>query len=283
MTKAATPERPVHRPTSRVRIERFEDGRRTETQDIVVREEPLEIRLRDAAGERRLGIIMRTPGADEELALGFLFGEGILHSAQEVAGMSWEPSAGDAQEYNSLRVDLAPGVRVDWARLERPFLTSSACGVCGRAVLDSLPAPSQPREDGFRLPAARLHALPALLRARQEVFSKTGALHAAALVDETGGLLELREDVGRHNAVDKLIGAMLRREPTRLAQSALLVSGRAGYEIVAKAARAGIPLVAAVGAPSSLAVDVAKKFHLTLVGFLREDRFNVYASPHRLA
>lgn len=283
MTKAATPEQPIHRPSMRTRIERLEAGRRTGTEDIVVREEPLEIRVRDEAGERRLGVIMRTPGSDEELALGFLFGEGILHSAREVAGMSWEPAPGDAQEYNSIRVDLARGSRVDWARLERPFLTSSACGVCGRAVLDALPPPAHRPDDGFRVASMRLQELPSLLRARQEVFAKTGALHAAALFDADGSLLELREDVGRHNAVDKLIGAQLRQDPGRLARSGLLVSGRAGYEIVAKAARAGIPLVAAVGAPSSLAVEVAQRFQLTLVGFLREERFNVYSLPQRIA
>lgn len=264
------------------RVHRWDGKALAESEDVLVREEPLEVRVRDDAGERRLGIIMRTPGDDEDLALGFLFAEGVVHAASEVVAIGWEPAAGEGQEYNSLLVTLAAGLRVDWARVQRPLVTTSACGVCGTAVIDALRTGPRRSPPPFKVKPSTLAALPSALRNKQQVFARTGGLHGAALADAEGRILDVREDVGRHNAVDKLIGGALRRGDA-LSSRLLLVSGRAGYEIVAKAARAGIPFVAAVGAPSSLAVDVAREFGIGLVGFLREDRFNVYAGAERVA
>jgi FdhD protein len=221
---------------------------------------------------------MRTPGHDLELAVGFLFTEGIVFAREQVARLAG-CGAG-----NVACVNLRPGVEVDLSRLERHFYTASSCGVCGKASLDAVQVcprnrcvAGQPVVD-----AAVICRLPATLRAAQEVFDRTGGLHAAALFDVSGELLCLREDVGRHNALDKLIGHEFLAERTPLFESVLLVSGRASFELVQKAAVAGIPILAAVGAPSSLAVSLARKHGLTVLGFVREDRFNIYTGSERI-
>jgi FdhD protein len=250
--------------------------------DLVAVEEPLEIRLGcDVAGKRihrAISITMRTPGHDLELAVGFLFTEGIIVTRDQVAGIV-HCGAG-----NVARVNLRPGVEVDLSRLERHFYATSSCGVCGKASLDAVQvcprvrcAAGQPVID-----AAVICRLPATLRGAQEVFDRTGGLHAAALFDINGELLCLREDVGRHNALDKLIGHQFLNECTPLFQNILLVSGRASFELVQKAAVAGIPILAAVGAPSSLAVRLGREHGLTILGFVREDRFNIYTGSERI-
>jgi FdhD protein len=250
--------------------------------DVLAVEEPLEIRLGcDVGGQRvhrPVSITMRTPGHDLELAVGFLFTEGILTAREQVAGLR-TCGAG-----NVARVDLWPDVAVDLARLERHFYTSSSCGVCGKASLEAVRvcARSRLRNDRPVVEAGVIHRLPKALRAAQTVFDRTGGLHAAALFDAAGRLLCLREDVGRHNALDKLIGAQFLAGRTPLSEDVLLVSGRASFELVQKAAVAGIPVLAAVGAPSSLAVSLAREHGLTVLGFVRQDRFNIYTGAERI-
>lgn len=250
--------------------------------DALVVEEPLEIRIGFGAGEDRqrfsVAVTMRTPGEDEDLAVGFLFTEGILSDFRQVMALKW-------LDANTLLVELLPGIAVDIERLSRHLFTSSSCGVCGKASLDAVqtlscyyPLPGQPELD-----AQVLYGLPEALRQAQAAFEATGGLHAAGLFDAAGQLLLLREDVGRHNAVDKVIGAALRSAyhlPFR--EYVLLVSGRAGFELVQKAAMAGLPVLAAVGAPTSLSVQLAQENGMTLVGFLRGERFNVYSHPERV-
>ncbi len=261
---------------------RVEHGRTTERPDDLAVEEPLEIRLafdQDGRRVRRgISVTMRTPGHDGELAVGFLFTEGILASADQVA---------DIEEWgrgNVVRVGLAPGVSVDLARLERHFYTASSCGVCGKAALEAVRVkPDAAPIAGRPLVRADLiRRLPETLRSAQGVFDRTGGLHAAALFDPEGQWIAVREDVGRHNALDKVIGASLLAGQLPLHDAILLVSGRASFELVQKAAVAGIPILAAVGAPSSLAVELAREHGLSLIGFVRSDRFNIYAGPDRV-
>ncbi len=259
--------------------------------DNLAIEEPLEIRLAyEMEGKRTqqtISVTMRTPGHDFELACGFLFSEGIIRSASDVAKvMHCGPAVGDLDLHNVVRVTLSPHVAPDLKSLNRHSYTSSACGVCGKTSIEALktePGLTMPRDNAkidFRL----LYSLPETLRAEQSVFERTGGLHAAALFDVNGNLLALREDVGRHNALDKLVGAELLSDDLPLQESRiLLLSGRASFELLQKAAMAGIPVVAAIGAPSSLAVDLAKHYGITLVGFLRDDHCNVYADVGRLA
>jgi FdhD protein len=257
--------------------------------DRVAVEEPLEIRLEYVADGKRaarsISITMRTPGDDESLAVGFLLSEGILRAASDVQQVRpCGPAAGPLELRNVVRVTLREGVAVDLKRLERHFYTTSSCGVCGKTSLDALAIGSvAPLAE--KLPpiaAAAIHRLPQRLRRAQAVFDRTGGLHAAALFNAAGELLALREDVGRHNAVDKLIGAEFRAGRVPLSERGILVSGRASFELLQKALMAGIPLLAAVGAPSSLAVEVAARFKMTLIGFLRDGRFNVYSGGWRL-
>jgi FdhD protein len=241
----------------------------------VVVEEPLEIRL----GERAVAVTMRTPGHDAELALGFLVSEGVL----EDPGCVLSVAHCDASE-NVVEVRVAEGAPGVHPPAPRNFLATASCGLCGKTTLESVRvrAPSL-RADPTRVPAARLAALPDVLREAQPLFESTGALHAAGLFDAAGTLLVAREDVGRHNAVDKVIGWAAARDRLPLAGHLLLVSGRAGFEIAQKAAVAGIPILAAISGPSSLAVDLAREVGLTLVAFLRPDGMNVYSSPERIA
>jgi FdhD protein len=250
----------------------------TPMDDAIAVERALEIRV----GGQPLAVTLRTPGHDRELALGFLAAEAVVKARDEVRELRERP-AECADEPDQVDVTLAPGSKVDWTRLERHFASTSACGLCGRAHLESLRAGLVPVDDAFRVPGASLLAWPERLRQGQAGFALTGGLHAAAYAGADLVPELLREDVGRHNAVDKIAGALLEqgRYPVRV--GVLWVSGRAGAEIVLKAARAGIPVLAAVGAPSSLAVELAEVAHMTLIGFLREGRMNVYAGAERLA
>jgi len=252
-------------------------------QDPVAVEEPLEIRL---AGET-VAVIMRTPGDDHRLALGFLFGEGILTRAEDAATVFHCGRLGEEGYGNVIDVAPASGARIDWARLDtsrRGGITSSACGVCGRSAVEDLLAGVAPLPPGPPLPAASVHLAMAGLRAHQPTFDSTGGTHAAALWDLEGALLAAHEDVGRHNAVDKVVGALLlaRAAGATPRPAVLAMSGRGGFEIVQKAARAGVPVVACVSAPTTLAVAVAQAAGITLCGFVREARMNVYAHAARL-
>ncbi len=268
-------------PVQRVRGEHLD----AET-DLLAAEEPLEIRLRyGPRGERvqRLAVTMRTPGHDPELAVGFLVGEGVVRRPEDVVSAGPAPTTGGADP-NVVVVHLAEGVAFDARRLERHVYTTSSCGVCGKASLEAVGAlEGPPLPDGPRLYPATVHSLPERLRQAQAVFDQTGGLHAAALFDPYGELLGLREDVGRHNAVDKLVGSFFLHGTLPPAESVLLVSGRASFELVQKAVVAGIPVLAAVGAPSSLAVKLAEGAGLTLLGFVRDTRFNVYTGARRIA
>ncbi|HET8642239.1 MAG TPA: formate dehydrogenase accessory sulfurtransferase FdhD [Pseudonocardiaceae bacterium] len=270
---------------TRARILAVDHGGRRVRSDYLATEEPLEIRLESGATTRTVAVTMRTPGADFELATGFLHGEGVISDHDSVERISYctDPLVDAEQRYNIVNVGLAAGVRPDLPSLERHFVTSSACGVCGKASLDALQLrgcaapPPGPKVDPAVLPR-----LPQALREAQGLFEATGGLHAAGLFTSDGELLALREDVGRHNAVDKLVGWALLDRRLPLHEHLLVVSGRSSYEIMQKALAAGIPFVCAVSAPSSLAVDLATRFGMTLVGFLRGERFNVYAGEERL-
>lgn len=219
---------------------------------------------------------MRTPGHDSELAAGFLFTEGILASAAEIQDV--------VSSKNCVTINLQPGIEVDLERLQRNFYTTSSCGVCGKASIEALrmqACPTLPRQSPV-VPPTVIHGLPAVLRGDQRVFDRTGGLHGAALFDSSGRMLGVREDIGRHNAVDKLIGSELLEGRLPLDDKLLLVSGRASFELVQKALMAGIPILAAVGAPSSLAVETARRFNMTLLGFVRDSRFNIYSGASRI-
>ncbi|MDK1472098.1 formate dehydrogenase accessory sulfurtransferase FdhD [Streptomyces sp. 549] len=271
------------RATDRRRVIRVRDGVVTTRPDTLVAEEPLEIRLNG----RPLAITMRTPGDDFALAAGFLVSEGVLGARDEVAGIAY--CAGATQDggnsYNVVDVRLADGVPVPDISLERHVYTTSSCGLCGKASLDAVRATARwtlPHDFPRPVTARVLTSLPDRLREAQRVFDRTGGLHAAALFTPDGELVDVREDVGRHNAVDKLVGRALQQGRLPLAGHVLLVSGRASFELAQKAVTAGIPVLAAVSAPSSLAVDLAAETGLTLVGFLRGASMNVYSGEHRL-
>jgi len=265
--------------------------------DNLAIEEPLEIQLNyGPAGSRQtksISVTMRTPGNDFELAAGFLMTEGVIHDANDIERIGYKghlfhqserpTGTTGAPQQNIVRVDLAPGVAVSLANLQRNFYTTSSCGICGKASLLALRTVCPPRAtDNFRIDAQMLYDLPSRLRKSQGVFDHTGGLHAAGLFDSTGNLLALREDVGRHNAVDKLIGSEFLADRTPLRNRLLLLSGRASFELLQKALMGGIPMVAAVGAPSSLAVEVAREFDITLLGFLRANHFNIYHGSGRI-
>lgn len=260
----------------------IENGQPQRRKDILATEEPMEILLRAGQEQRTVAITMRTPGSDYELAAGFLYNEGIIHSKREVANMTYCVD-GNQQEYNSLRIQLEADTLPKLNQLERHFFTNSACGVCGSAMLDdigerNLPSiPAGPVVD-FTL----ITSLPDKLRKSQELFETTGGLHAAALFDLNGNLLAIREDVGRHNALDKLIGWGLLNDQLPFHNKVLMVSGRASYELLQKSFVAGVPIFCAVSAPSTLAVEVAERFGITLIGFLRGNRFNIYTGTERI-
>lgn len=274
------------RVTERRKVIRIRDGAISTRPDTLVAEEPLEIRLNG----KPLAITMRTPGDDFALAAGFLVSEGVLGDQQELQNIVYCAGAAvdGSNTYNIVDVTTASGVVIPDITLERNVYTTSSCGLCGKASLDAVRTTARwAIDDGgaapVRLEPELLASLPDQLRASQSVFDRTGGLHAAALFTEDGELLDIREDVGRHNAVDKLVGRALQNGALPLSRTILLVSGRASFELAQKAVMAGIPVLAAVSAPSSLAVDLAAESDLTLVGFLRGASMNVYAGEHRIA
>lgn len=254
--------------------------------DLLAVEEPLEIRLAVGDQIQNLAVTMRTPGHDADLALGFLFTEGIITGPSDVKTVEHVLASCSENKQNTILVTLKEGVTPNLRQAERNFYTTSSCGVCGKASIEAIRTVSPLRNidpwvgDGIR--PALILGLPSQLASVQKVFADTGGLHAAALFDLHGILQLVREDVGRHNAVDKLVGASMTTGKLPLTQSILLLSGRASFELVQKAAMAGIPMIAAVGAPSSLALSLAEEFGITLIGFLRNDRFNIYSGAHRV-
>ncbi|TMD53058.1 MAG: formate dehydrogenase accessory sulfurtransferase FdhD [Chloroflexi bacterium] len=268
-----------------VQIARWRAGDWRDDSDQVAAEEPLQLSL----DGKPLSIVMRTPGNDLELALGLLWAEQVIRSLDDVARVRISAEAQENEPRVAVANDLVESNQVDvylrgsaGRRPERSFLATSACGVCGATTVESLALDFAPLAAGPTVGAAMLPRLSDRLRVQQRIFESTGGLHAAGLFDERGELQLLREDIGRHNAVDKVVGRALLDGRLPLERSVLAVSGRAGYEVVQKAVAAGIPILAAVGAPSSLAVATAERFGMTLVGFLRDDRFNVYTSPERI-
>ncbi|MDH3732996.1 MAG: formate dehydrogenase accessory sulfurtransferase FdhD [Gemmatimonadota bacterium] len=269
--------------TARIDIERYDAETSRTRRDMVAVEEPMEIRLSvPGQGEHTVAVTMRTPGNDFELAAGFLFSEGLIASRADVADLRYCDV--DPQEYNVVTVQLRPGVPFDPESLTRNFYTTSSCGVCGKASLEAVEIKGcAPLPDGeLLLDPSAIRAMPGGLRERQTVFERTGGLHAASLFDGAGKPGSLREDVGRHNAVDKVIGEAFLEGRLPLADQALAVSGRASFEILQKVLSAGIPAVVAVGAPSSLAVDLARQFNITLIGFTKPEGFNVYTGARRV-
>jgi FdhD protein len=260
-----------------------------EVQDSLAVEEPLEIQLgygpADSRQTKSISVTMRTPGSDFELAAGFLMTEGVVHDANDIEQIAYASGHNteigtvgsvNARE-NVVRVELAAGVPVSIANLQRNFYTTSSCGICGKASLLALQTVCPPRvANNFAIDAKVLYRLPGYLREAQGVFDRTGGLHGVGLFDSSGHLLAVREDVGRHNAVDKLIGSEFLADRTPLRDGLLLLSGRASFELLQKALMGGVSMVASVGAPSSLAVQVAREFDIALIGFLREAHFNIY-------
>ena len=296
------------RSTAAASISRFSGADAAPADDLLAVEEPLEVQLAFGPSESRqaksISVTMRTPGHDFELAAGFLLTEGLVADAADIDeityvagrrrtaestapeddGLASRPILPYQPERNVVRVSLAPGVPVDLPRLERNFYTTSSCGICGKASLLALRTVCPPRVvNRFVVAAETLYSLPDRLRDAQAVFDRTGGLHGAGLFDAAGQLLSSREDVGRHNAVDKLLGGEFLAGRTPLRDRLLLLSGRASFELLQKSLMAGIPMVVSVGAPSSLAVQVAKEFDITLVGFLRGTHFNAYHGAQRLS
>jgi FdhD protein len=267
--------------TVAVRVQTIEKGFSSQRSDLLAIEEPLQFCLNGSP----ISITMRSPGSDLDLAVGFLFTEGMITDVRQILSMraeSGEDMPGNSGDRVTIR--LRPDIAIDPGRIRRNFYTSSSCGVCGKlaiGAIDVRPA-SQMRQSGPQFPADVIYRLPDLLRSAQDTFDRTGGLHAAALFSPEGTMLGLREDVGRHNAVDKLIGFALRDGSVPLGDSLILVSGRAGFELVQKSIMATIPVLAAVGAPSSLAVELAQRFGMTLLGFLGDQRFNIYSGSWRI-
>ncbi|MDP9299274.1 MAG: formate dehydrogenase accessory sulfurtransferase FdhD [Actinomycetota bacterium] len=272
---------PIRRNVTPARVIAVHDGVRSERPDSLATEEPMEIRVGGPGEEAvQVAVTMRTPGADYELAVGFLFTEGLIAPGDVSRGAYCDDLGGEEQRYNVVTVTL--GRAFEHERLHRNFFATSSCGICGKASLDDVEVRCAPVAPGPQVPASVLVALPDLLREKQRVFDRTGGLHAAGLFTPGGELVSLREDVGRHNAVDKVIGEQVLGGRVPLPGHVLQVSGRASFEIVQKAAVAGIPIVAAVSAPSSLAVEAGKRFGMTIVGFVRDGRLNVYTHPERV-
>jgi FdhD protein len=273
-----------------IRIHKIDRNSANIVDDQVAVEEPLEIRLGYSTPEGRtassVSITMRTPGSDAELAAGFLYSESIVRNSSDIIKAEHSgPAAPDTGNHNIVRVDLAPHVEVDLGRLQRHFYTTSSCGVCGKSSLEALRVTGAEPLLGDRTRFSKdvLIAMPGALRERQQAFEQTGGLHAAAAFDSQGEILVVHEDVGRHNAVDKVVGTLLARDMLPASGLGLMVSGRASFELMQKTLVAGIPLLAAVSAPSSLAVQLANEFNVSLVGFLRGDTFNIYSGEERIS
>ena len=265
----------------RVDVVRVRGGLRAAESDSAATEEPLEVRLHG----QPFAVIMRTPGADRELAAGFLLAERVITGADDLGTIAYCTDPAASHPENIVDVTLVNGAAAAVDRLlagRRQVTTNASCGMCGRRTIESLAADVAPLRAAWSVPAAAIVALPAQLRARQAVFDETGGLHAAGLFTRDGRLLDVAEDVGRHNAVDKIVGRMLMREALPLSDHLLCVSGRTSFEIVQKAIFAGIPIVAAVSAPSSLAIELAQEYGVTLLGFIRGDSFNIYAHGERV-
>jgi FdhD protein len=261
-------------------VTEWNDGAVARKDDYLAAEEPLEIRI----GENPLSVTMRTPGHDLELAAGFLFTEGLVQQREQIIALANATNDDDGKRGNVVRAEVAAEALPDFDKLRRHFFAASSCGICGKASIDAVRSRllRTPNPD-FRVEPKLIVRLPDALRSEQDVFERTGGLHAAALFDGRGALLIVREDIGRHNAVDKVVGWALLNDRIPLSDCILLVSGRGGFEIIQKAIVAGIPVVASVSAPSSLAVQLARELRLTLIGFLRGNRFVVYAGEDRVA
>jgi FdhD protein len=273
-------------PVAPITVRKFSGENSSESPDLLAVEEPLEIRLGfgpvDDRQQRSVSVTMRTPGHDQELAMGFLFTEGIIQRPADIVSCRHCVQEAD-KEGNVIRVELHPDVLIDWKRLERNTFTSSSCGLCGKATIEAVQALTPgPVTSDFSLDPAILHRLPNRVRDTQRAFAYTGGIHAAALFDVTGKLLLVREDIGRHNALDKVIGAAFWNGWLPLNQYGIFLSGRIGLELVQKSWMAGVPLLAAVGAPSSLAVQMAQTAGMTLAGFVRNNRFNLYSEFGRV-
>jgi FdhD protein len=278
----------MERSTTSLTVERVDLERQSAQADVVATEEPMEICVVWPDGgvmaTESVAVTMRTPGDDFELAVGFLCSEGIVRERGHVLDVSYCPDPHDVQQFNIVNVTLSPDAGFDRAMLNRNFYATSSCGVCGKASLEALRlmgADSLP-SDNLLLSGDVVRSLPDALRAAQPVFARTGGLHASGLFDADGSLITVREDVGRHNALDKVVGHHLMADDLPLRDRVLVVSGRASWELMQKALTAGIPAVVAVGAPSSLAVELARDFGMTLIGFARSDGFNIYADAGRI-
>ncbi len=276
-------------PVQAVEILRVESNCSHVKPDLVVAEEPLEIRIGYGLPEVRkqmsISVTMRTPGNDESLCLGFLFTEGIIQSMNDVVSVKYCEDLGRAEGLeNLMRVELKPEVEIDKDQFKRNFYTSSSCGVCGKASIDAIKVDCQPLPgEKLKVEKGVLFGLAETLRDSQDVFQHTGGLHASGLFDQKGKLLIRQEDVGRHNALDKLIGEGFAKNILPYSESILVLSGRISFELIQKSLRAGIQIVIGVGSPSSLAVDLAEEFDMTLIGFLKEDRFNIYTGKERIS
>lgn len=262
-----------------VNISRINAASATQTEDVVIEESPLQIMIVHGHDAERktesLSVTMRTPGDDRNLVAGFLFGEGIIKDAGDVLSLTQISN-------DSLLATLAPHVQFDASKQKRNFVTSSACGFCGKTDVQMSTQPQNNLAQGFKIHAAVLQKLTLQLNNAQSLFTKTGGAHAVALFNSTGELLHISEDVGRHNAMDKLVGAMLQKNALPLSNHIVLFSGRLGYELVQKAAAAGIPAIASIGAPTSLAIEIAKENNIAVVGFLKESGFNMYNAPEKI-
>ena len=260
-------------------VQEWNDGRVRSVQDYLVGEEPLQIRV----GKHPLSVTMRTPGHDIEIAAGFLFTEGIIQRREQIVSIGHADDCKPTERGNIIQVELTDDVALDFESTQRNFFASSSCGICGKASIESVRARGiRAPNRYFRVDAEVFCRVPDALRSAQQIFGRTGGLHAAGLFDASGKLLAEREDIGRHNAVDKIIGWALRENRVPLSESVLMVSGRGGFEIIQKAAMAGLPVVASVSACSSLAVQFAREVGMTLIGFLRGRRFVVYSGGERL-
>jgi FdhD protein len=260
------------------------DGKARSRSEYLTTEEPLEIRL--TSPKRTVAVTMRTPGADFELTAGFLYNEGVISSREDIQRMNYcvDESLDSDQRYNIINVELTEGLNPDLQPFERHFYTTSACGVCGKASIEALRLRDYPAIPlGLKITPEMIYSLPTKLRETQGIFTATGGLHAAVMFNPEGELLNSQEDVGRHNALDKLIGSALLGDELPLNQRIVMVSGRSSFEILQKCAVAGVPIICAMSAPSSLAVSVAQEFGITLIGFLRGDRFNIYSGVERIS